>query len=466
MSEVQKLWRPRGKYLTDALFFLMSIVFIMLIWPPEMKDTLPELFGSLIVVSSSYLVFYMFLFYFRSEILEVNRKTFFLIITILMFFVLTRVAVSYFEKPVLFIIPFAVIPVVITTFYDSRLALFILVTTILLTGFLVPDPFEFIFMNFIAGLVAIFSLSNIYRRAKLFIASLLVIVSYSAIYFAFNILSSGTIPAVSWSDYRWFFANGLLVLISYPLIFLFESRFLFLSEGTLIELSDINQPLLRMVTEGAPGSFQHSRQVANLAEEAARVIGANFLLTRAGALYHDIGKVVNSEYFIENQLAGQNPHSGLDALESSKLILNHVDEGVLLARKYKLPVQIIDFIRTHHGTTRAYYFYKKYLETGTPDLNMEKEFEYKGPKPFSKETAIVMMADAVEASSRTLEKYTEYTINELVERIVIIQEQDGQFSDAPLTFKDISDIKGVFKKRLSNIYHTRIVYPERDNRAD
>jgi putative nucleotidyltransferase with HDIG domain len=229
-----------------------------------------------------------------------------------------------------------------------------------------------------------------------------------------------------------------------------------------LELSDTNQPLLRRLGEEAPGSFQHSRQVAILAEEAARVVGANLLQARTGALYHDIGKIINSEYFIENQAVGYSPHHNLDPLDSSKVIINHVNEGVLIARKYKLPVQIIDFIRTHHGTTIAYFFYKKYLDTNQKTSGLEKKFAYPGPKPFSKEMAIVMMADAVEASSRTLDKYTEDSISELVERILYIQEQDDQFSDAPLTFKDISDIKTIFKKRLSNIYHARIAYPERD----
>jgi putative nucleotidyltransferase with HDIG domain len=363
---------------------------------------------------------------------------------------------------ILFLVPFALIPIVISTFYDSRLALFIHIITIMLAGFIVPESFEFIFMNFIAGVAAIFSITNIYRRARLLFAAVVVVVSYSVIYFAFNSINFENTESISFSAYKLFAGNGLLILLSYPLIFLFEKKFFFLSASTLLELSDTNQPLLLRLAEEAPGSFQHSRQVANLAEEAARIVGANLLLARAGALYHDIGKIVNSEYFIENQAVGFSPHHELNPLESSRIIINHVNEGVMIARKYKLPVQIIDFIRTHHGTTKAYFFYKLYLETKNSAKDMEKEFIYPGPKPFSKEMAIVMMADAVEASSRTLDKYTEYNINELVERIFILQEQDDQFSDAPLTFKDISDIKSVFKKRLLNIYHSRIAYPERE----
>jgi putative nucleotidyltransferase with HDIG domain len=262
-------------------------------------------------------------------------------------------------------------------------------------------------------------------------------------------------------NFMFFGGNGILVLISYPLIFIFEQKFLLLSDTTLLELSDTNQPLLRKLAEEAPGSFQHSLQVANLAEEAARIINANLLLVRAGSLYHDIGKIANPKYFIENKSDEINPHEKLNPKQSSRLIINHVKNGVVLAKNYKLPVQIIDFIKTHHGTTVAYFFYKKYLDQYPAETGAEKAFKYPGPKPFSKETAIVMMADAVEASSRSLGNYTEESISELVERIIYLQEQDGQFSDVPLTFKDMSDVKNVFKKRLSNIFHARIAYPER-----
>jgi putative nucleotidyltransferase with HDIG domain len=311
--------------------------------------------------------------------------------------------------------------------------------------------------------LAIFSLTNIYRRGKLFLSAAVVVLSYSIMYFAINAMKGESLLNISWSDYKWFAGNGIIVLLIYPMIIHFEKKFLFLSDSSLLELSDTNQSLLRRLAEEAPGSFQHSRQVAILAEEAARTVGANHLLARTGALYHDIGKIINSEYFIENQAVGYSPHLDLDPLESSRLIINHVNEGIVIAKKYKLPEQVIDFIRTHHGTTKAYYFYKMYLDSKPGDAAMEKEFAYQGPKPYSRETAIVMMADAVEASSRTLDKYTEYAISELVERIIIIQEQDEQFSDAPLTFKDITDIKSIFKKCLSNIYHARVAYPERNS---
>jgi hypothetical protein len=332
----------------------------------------------------------------------------------------------------------------------------------MLCGFMVQDPFEFIFMSFISGMVAIFTLTNIHRRAKYFIISLLVVITYTVLFLGINLMHYGDIERVKWSDFYFFGGNAVLVLISYPIIFIFEKGFLFLSDATLLELADVNQPLLRKLADEAPGSFQHSLQVANLAEEAARITGTNLLLVRTGALYHDIGKIANPKYYIENQTDGLSPHDNLNPEESAKVIINHVRNGIILAKNFKLPVQIIDFIRSHHGTTVAYFFFKKYNDLHPSDLTRKKDFAYPGPKPFSKETAIIMMADAVEASSRSLEKHTGEALDELVERIVYLQEQDGQFSDIPLTFKDISDIKNAFKKRLSNIYHVRVAYPERE----
>ncbi len=460
MSEVQK--HTPGKYLFNFVFFLISIIVVTAIWPHAEGDNLLNYLGSFIIVSSSYLILYLFLSHFRSEILLVIRKTLFINITTLSFILLTRIVINYPEFNLLLLIPFAIIPVIIRTFYDARLALFILLITLVLTGFMVEDPFDFLVMNFISGMAAVFTLTNIYRKGKLFYTSFFVIISYSLLYTGISLLRNGNADGLVAADYLLFAGNGLLVLLSYPLIFMFEEKFLFLSDTTLLELADTNQPLLRKMADEAPGSFQHSLQVGNLAEEAARKIGANPLLVRAGALYHDIGKISNSGYFTENQDKGVNPHDNLNPRESARLIINHVKNGVILAKNFKLPVQIIDFIRTHHGTTVAYYFFKKFSDIQPWDTSVEREFSYPGPKPFSKETAVVMMADAVEAASRSLGKYTEDSISELVDRIIMLQEQDAQFSDAPLTFKDLTDIKDVFKKRLINIYHIRVAYPERD----
>jgi len=462
MSEINDIQKPSRKFLLNIIYFILSIIIVVTIWPHKPGDNWIKILGALILVSSSYLILYLFLSHFRSEVLHVTRKTLFIILMILSFVILTRIVTRYLDQNLVFLIPFVIIPVVVRTFYDARLALFILLITIMLAGFMVAESFTFIFINFISGMVAIFSLTNIYRRAKFFFTSLMVVISYSVLYLGLHLIHDVSFINIRLSDFYLFAGNGLLVLLSYPVIFVFEKKFLFLSDTTLLELADINQPLLRKLAVEAPGSFQHSLQVANLAEEAARITGANLLLVRTGALYHDIGKIANPKYFIENQTDGISLHDDLNPVDSAKIIISHVKNGVILAKNFKLPVQIIDFIRTHHGTTIAYYFFKKYTDLHPLDKGKEKEFSYPGPKPFSKETAVIMMADAVEASSRSINNYTEESISELVERIVYLQEQDGQFSDIPLTFKDISDIKSAFKKRLSDIYHVRIAYPERE----
>jgi putative nucleotidyltransferase with HDIG domain len=419
------------------------------------------LFGRIILVTTCYLALYLFMYHFRFDVLSSTHKIFFIILVILLFIIITRLVV-YLPGNVVYLVPFALIPIIVRTFYDSRLALFVYLTAIMLAGFIVPNSFEFVFLSFIAGVIVIFSLTNVYRRAKLFTAALMVFLAYSIVYLGIGLMQEGSLSTMNWKNYIWFAGNGVFLLLSYPLIFIFEKTFRFLSDATLFELADTNQPLLRKLSEDAPGSFQHSLQVANLAEEAAREVGANNLLARTGALYHDIGKTFNAEYFVENQAEGFSPHDHLDPLKSAEIITGHVKKGIDLARKFNLPSQIIDFIQTHHGTGLAYFFYKKFLDKNPKRTDMEKSFAYSGPKPFSKETAIVMMADAVEASSRSLANYSEENIGELVERIIYIQEQDGQYSDTPLTFKDVTNIKSVFIKRLLNIYHARIAYPERE----
>jgi cyclic-di-AMP phosphodiesterase PgpH len=461
MSEVQNFWNKSGKFYINSVLFIISIIIVALIWPHGKSDSALKFLGTMILVSSCYLVLYLFLSHFRSEVLEVKRKTLFIILIILSFVVLTRLVISFSDERILFLIPFAIIPIVIRTFYDARLALFILLITIMLAGFMVPDPFGFSFMSFISGMIAIFSLSNIYRRGKLFFSALLVVLCLSSLRIGISLMKYGNLDDVSGFDFILYAGNGILLLISYPVIIIFEKKFLFLSDNTLLELADTNQPLLRKLAEEAPGTFQHSLQVANLAEEAARITGSNLLLVRTGSLYHDIGKISNPGYFIENQTDESSPHDKMNPEESVKVIINHVKKGVILAKNYKVPIQIIDFIRTHHGTTLAYSFFKKHTDLYPGETGRERDFTYPGPKPFSKETAVVMMADAVEAASRSLEKFSDETINELVEKIIIEKEQDGQFSEVPLTFKEISDIKSVFKKRLATIYHARVAYPER-----
>ncbi len=414
--------------------------------------------GQVLLVSACFLILFLFLYNFRREVLESFQKTLFILILLIVFVALTRIVIMLPEISV-YLIPFAIIPIIIRTFYDPRLALFILLVTMMITGFIVPNSFEFIFLNFLGAVVVIFTLTNTYRRGKLFFSASMVFLTLSLVYFGIGIIQEGDVSEIEWLNYAWFAGNSVLILLSYPLIYIFEKTFGFLSDATLFELSDTNQPLLRKLAEEAPGSFQHSMQVANLAEEGARVVGANPMLIRAGALYHDIGKVAGSEYFTENQSEQFNPHDNLEPEKSAEIIIGHIKQGLDLAKKNGLPQQIIDFIRTHQGTTKAYYFYRQYKEK-YPDRDVDlSEFTYPGPKPFTKEQAILMMADAVEASSRSLKEYSEDKIRTLVDNIIDNQMKEGQFTLAPVTFRDISKIKETFVSRLNTIYHARISYP-------
>ncbi len=455
----------RGEIVTDSKFLVLESLRSEYEKRLGKYDRWLIILGRFIIVTACYLGLYLFMYHFRFDVLGSTHKTFFILLLVLLFITIARL-VAYMPGNYVFFIPFAIIPVVIRTFYDSRLALYVYLITIMVAGYFIPNSFEFVFVSYVVGVIVIFSLTNVYRREKLLTAALVVFITYSVVYLGIGLMQEGNLSSMDWKNYLWFAGNSVLVLLSYPMIFVFEKAFRFVSDATLFELSDTNQPLLRKLSEDAPGSFQHSLQVANLAGEAAVKIGADHLLTRAGALYHDIGKTKRPEYYIENQSEGFSPHDQLDPVKSSGIIIDHVSEGVELGKKFKLPSPIIDFIQTHHGTTVAYFFYKKYLDQNPKGKDIKETFTYPGPKPFSKETAILMMADAVEAASRSLPNYSEENITDLVERIIYLQEQDGQFSETPLTYKDISDIKGVFIKRLLNIYHARIAYPSREVTAD
>jgi cyclic-di-AMP phosphodiesterase PgpH len=416
------------------------------------------LLGQSILILVSLLMLYLFLRNFRREVLKNVRKTSFVLFLLLLVILISLMVLKY-DVINFYVIPFAIVPIIMRTFYDERLALFVHTIGLLIVGLFAPNAFEFVFLNFIVGIVAIFSLSNIHRRSKLFYSAIIIVFTYSFLYFGFDLIKERSIAGINWFNFAWFGGNGLLILTSYPLIYFFEKIFGFLSDATLMELSDTNQPLLRKLAEEAPGTFQHSIQVANLAEAAAYKIGGNPLLVRTGALYHDIGKMANPKYFIENQTAGLNPHDSLPFEESAAIIISHVTRGVEMGQKHKLPEQIIDFIRTHHGNTRVQYFYKSFLKKHPNESVQLDQFTYPGPKPFSKETAIVMMADSVEAASRSLKDPDEETLDQLVESIINYQVIEEQFTETNITFKDISTIKEIFKNKLRNIYHIRIAYP-------
>jgi putative nucleotidyltransferase with HDIG domain len=359
-----------------------------------------------------------------------------------------------------FLMPILIFPIIFRAFFDVRLALYLHLTIVFLVSGLVPNPYEFITIQVLAGFIVLYSLKTLRRRAQFFMTALIIFLSYSLVQFSLSIYQIGSIVKIDWMAYRWFLGNGLLTLFAYPLIYLFERLFGYLSDLTLIEMTDMNNKILRKLAEKAPGTFQHSMQVANLAEAAIREIGGKELLVRVGAMYHDIGKSLNPQYFIENQVHGYNPHDELPYVESAEIIINHVIDGIEMARKSKLPDVIIDFIRTHHGVTRVEYFYRMYLKEN-PDMEVDESlFTYPGPKPYSKETAVLMMADGVEAASRSMKNYDHESIENLVNTMIDNHITSGQFENADINFKDIKKIKNIFKKLLRNIYHVRIEYPK------
>lgn len=357
------------------------------------------------------------------------------------------------------LLPFCLVPIIIRVFFDTRLAYFVHVVTLILTGFMVPNAFEFIFMQLIAGIIAIISVAELRRRSQFFLTAAVIFISYSAIYIGMLLIQDGSLENLSTRPFILFAGNAMITLFSYPLIYIFEKSFGLVTDVTLMELSDTNSTLLRKLSQYAPGTFQHSLQVANIAEEAVYAIGGNTLLVRAGALYHDIGKMDMPMYFIENQTSSMNPHDELGYEESGRIIIGHVYKGIELAKKYKLPEVLVDFIRTHHGTRRAEYFYNlKKIEFPEEEIS-DKPFKYPGPVPFSKETSVLMMADSVEAASRSMYRPTADSISQLVDKIIESQVNDNQFSNSDLTFQDITRVKKILKKKLMSIYHIRIEYP-------
>jgi hypothetical protein len=370
---------------------------------------------------------------------------------------ITTLVVKYNEAYV-FVVPLCILPLILKTFFDARLGLFVHVLTVLILGFVVPNSFEYIFLQIITGIVTILTVSELYKRANLFISVGQITLIYVMGYFAFHIIHEGNLENVEWLVFGLFLLNGMITLFVQPLIYIYEKVFGLVSDVSLLELSDTNSKLLKEMSNKAPGTFNHSLQVANLAEAAANEIGANAMLVRVGALYHDIGKINNPTYFTENQITNINPHDELTPTDSARIIINHVIDGIEMARKNNLPDRIIDFIRVHHGTMLVYYFYKKQQELG--EVMHEQDFRYPGPIPFSKETAILMMADSVEAASKSLKNPTFSMIDEFVDKIIGGQMRSHQFLNANVTFKEIALIKKVLKQKLMNIYHLRVEYPE------
>lgn len=415
------------------------------------------LFGYSILVCLALLMLLLFIRRNRRDIFDNNVKVSFIFFNLLLMVFLTTLIVRFDAKYV-YIVPLCILPLTLKAFFDSRLGLFTHVITVLILGFVVPNSYEYMFLQIIAGIVTILTVSELYKRANLFISVGQITFIYILVYFAFTIIQEGNIQDLNSEMFLTFILGGLATLFVQPLIYIYEKLFGLVSDMSLLELSDTNSKLLKELAEKAPGTFHHSLNVANLAEAAANEIGANAMLARVGALYHDIGKMENPTYFSENQTSSVNSHDELSPAESAEVIINHVIHGIEIARKNNLPDRVIDFIRTHHGTTMVYFFYMKEKEMN--EKVSARDFRYPGPIPFSKETAILMMCDSVEAASKSLKEPTTAKIDDFVEKIISKQMDDSQFLNANITFKEIQLIKKVLKQKLKNIFHLRVEYPE------
>ena len=414
--------------------------------------------GQILYVAILITCFTVYLTLFRKDYFEKSRSITMLYALIVFFSVLCSLMVGHSILHVYFL-PYAMVPIFIRVFMDSRTAFMAHATMVLICASILQYPLEFITVELVSGLVAIFSLRELSSRSQLFWTAVLVTFAATATNLSLDWIRNNDLTKISYSEYNYLVFNGLLLFCSYPLLYLIEKAFGFTSNITLIELSDMNKTLLRKMSEVAPGTFQHSIQVGNLAAEIANKIGGKSQLVRTGALYHDIGKIVNPIYFTENQ-SGVNPHEKMGAIESAQMIISHVTEGIKLAEKYDLPDIIKAFISTHHGQGKTRYFYVQYKNAHPDDKVDDLLFTYPGPNPTTKEQAILMMADTVEAASRSLPDYTEKSIRELVNKLIDAQVAEGYFKECPITFRDIAYAKTVLIEKLKTIYHTRVSYPE------
>lgn len=415
------------------------------------------LLGNVLMVSLVITLLVVFLYFFRRDIYLNNRLLLIIFIIVIGMLAILSWAIQL-RLPSLYYIPYCSVPIIFRILFDTRVALNIHLLMVLVAALFVPNSFDFVFLQLITGIVAIYSIRTMVKREQFLISSLIILGSYILSYVGLVLTRNGSFSSLYWQDILPFVVSVGLTLLAYPLIYAFERMFGVVSDLTLMELANSNSKLLRELSIKAPGTFQHSLQVANLAEAAVYRIGGNPLLIRAGALYHDIGKMTNPVYFIENQRSGSNPHSELNPEQSAQVIISHVLKGLEIAKKNQLPEVIIDFIRTHHGTTRVDYFYNLALKNNPDKLIDEDIFRYPGPTPFSKETAVLMMADSVEAASRAMKEHTVDSINNLVDKIIDHKLLQKQFVNADITMKDITEVANIFKSMLKSIYHVRIDY--------
>lgn len=415
--------------------------------------------GEVIIISSLVILLMLYLYLFRPRIYDNFNNIIFICLMILIMTGISSVVIQYSTFSY-YVIPFGLLPIIIRVFFDSRTALYAHIITTLIISLMVDSPFHFILIQIIIGMVAVSSLKDMTQRSQLAQTAFIILISYILLHISLEFITEGDINRIHWKPLIYFSVSSAILLFAYLLIYIFEKIFGLISSLTLVELTNINSDLMLQFAEKAPGTFQHTLQVSNLATEAAKKIGANSLLVRTGALYHDIGKMQNPQYFIENQLGGPNPLNELDFETAARKIIGHVTDGVEIAKKHHLPDQIIHFITTHHGKSKTRYFYNSFLNLNPNAMPNEEAYTYPGPLPDSKETAILMMADAVEARSRSLKVYSEESISEMVEQMIDGQISDGQFKDAPISFRDVETVKSVFKDKIKNIYHNRIAYPE------
>lgn len=428
------------------------------------RQSLTSTIGAGLYIVIILLTFILYLYTYRRKLLDNLRHMLFFVILMAIIIASAFLVLSHAQLGYIYILPFAWGPIIARVFYDSRTAIFIHLMTILIVSVAVPAPYMFILLQVVAGVIAVISLRDMTQRAQLAQTALYILIAYCVVYTATTMLMTGDLHNLEYQYYIYFLINAILVICAYGVIFLFERTFGLVSSITLVELTNVNSNLMLNFAEKAPGTFQHSLQVSNLATEAAKRIGAKVLLVRTGALYHDIGKMTHPEYFTENQSEGHNPLNSMPCKDAAKIVIQHVLDGEQLARKHHLPEVIVHFIRSHHGTSVVRYFYNTAVNAAQAngktlaDINIA-DFTYPGPKPTTKEAAILMMADAIEARSRSLLEMTPQTISEMVDDMINQQMAAGQFADTPLSFKDLEDIRAVFKQKLMEMNHHRITYP-------
>ena len=423
----------------------------------EKTNELTILLGRFILVCITLLAMMLFINHNRADIFPNDRKVL-LILFVVLFICCIMAFIININPKYIYAVPVCIVPIVIKTFFDTKTSLYVFLVSIIIIGFAVPNSFEYVFYQLIAGIMTIVSAESSSKRSNFLLTSLILFITYALIYIANNLMQNIEITSIETDVILMFALNSILLLFAIPFISILEKLFGLISDYSIIEYTNTNSKILRELSVKAPGTFQHCIQVANISEDLILEIGGNAMLVRAGALHHDIGKLAIPIFFIENQNTGFNPHNELSYEESAQTIISHVTNGIKLAYKHSLPEPIIDFIRTHHGTSKTKYFYNRYVAEN-PDKPIDNTiFTYKGPRPFSRETAVVMMVDAVEAASRSLKNHSESEISKLVDNIINSQIEDEQFSNSDITFKDVDKIKDLLKKKLQSIYHVRIEY--------